>query len=145
MTYENRQAVYEYRIEQEKIAQGNYPKLSPFSAIRWKLELPEVKVEEEWYKLLAIDGLTTKEILDFSRQTFEEEWRKGFEEDLVELLIKMGHDPGTSVKLDLQQLDSGQTVVKEDVEMTYENRFAIKIEALKREAVEKAADPESLR
>ena len=86
----------------------HFPKLSPFRAIRWKVDLPEVKVEQEWYELLAIDDLTTKEMLDFSRQTYGDDWRKRFEEDLVELLIKMGHDPGTSVKLDLQQLDSGQ-------------------------------------
>jgi hypothetical protein len=41
---------------QQGVAQGKgkrYPKLAPFSAVRWKESTPEVKVKDVWYELLG--------------------------------------------------------------------------------------------
>ena len=103
-----------------------YPKESPFAAIRWRADEPEVQLDDGWYKLLAIDEHSVEEILNFSRETEGTVWRKRFEEDLVELLSKMGSPPGDRVTLRIQSLDSNQTWEREGVPMTEENRDAIR-------------------
>lgn len=102
-----------------------YPKASPFSAIRWRDAIAEVQVEETWYELVSLDDHSAGEILKFSRQTFGRSSKKRFEEDLVELLSRMGHAPQSEVKLVLKSLDSGKTTVLDNVAMTAENRNAI--------------------
>jgi hypothetical protein len=44
---------YQHGAAQEKAKR--YPKLAPFSAVRWKESTPEVKVKDVWYELLAIE------------------------------------------------------------------------------------------
>lgn len=105
-----------------------YPKLSPFEAVRWRGSVPEVRVNGVWYELLSINGITCKEIVAFLKSVEKkEDWRqKRFEEDLVEVLTVMGHDPGTSATLKVRQLDSGQEKELKDVPMTEKNRNAIR-------------------
>ena len=114
----------------------DYPKKSPFSAVRWSDSQPEVEIGEEWFKLLSLDNLSTTEIVAFGQQTYGNEWRKRFEEDLVELLTRMGHPPHDTVKLVVQSLTSSETQVLENVPMTEANRQAIKAAALRRENAE---------
>ncbi|QDV48007.1 hypothetical protein [Gimesia fumaroli] len=102
-----------------------YPKLSPFAAVRWQEAQPEVKLGEEWFKLIALDGLPTAEIVEFSKQTYGDKWQKRFEEDLVELLTRMGHPPNDKVTLEVQSLNSSEKQIRKDVPMTKENRSAI--------------------
>jgi hypothetical protein len=110
-----------------------YPKKSPFAAVRWNDSQPEVKVGDEWFKLLSLDSLSTTEIVAFSQQTYGNQWRKRFEEDLVELLIRMDHPPQDTVKLVVQSLASEETQILEDIPMTEANRQAIKEAAVRRE------------
>jgi len=113
-----------------------YPKKSPFAAVRWRQSQPQVKVGEEWFKLVSLDELPTSEIVAFSQRTYGNKWQKRFEEDLVELLSRMGHPPQDTVKLVVQSLTSGETQDLEDVPMTEANRQAIKAAALSREISE---------
>lgn len=106
-------------------ALASYPKLSPFSAIRWKKSIPEVRVEESWYKLLAINDVSRKRIIRFCKDQWPDKWRKRFEEDLVEVLTRMGHKPNRTVTLKLKDLDSGEITVLKNIAMTLENRQAI--------------------
>jgi hypothetical protein len=113
---------------QQGVAQGKadrYPKLAPFSAVRWKGATPEVKVKGVWYELLAIDGTEAKEIVKFCKDKEEKLWQKRFEEDLVEMMARMGHEPGEKVTLKLRDLKTGEAEVLEDVPNTHENRQAI--------------------
>ena len=102
---------------------------SPFAAVRWQESQPEVKVGEEWFGLVSLDGLPASEILAFSQQTYGSRWRMRFEEDLVDLLTRMGHPPRDKVTLVVQSLTSPETRKLEDVAMTHANRAAIKAAA----------------
>ncbi|MCC6491372.1 MAG: hypothetical protein IT364_28035 [Candidatus Hydrogenedentes bacterium] len=111
----------------------DYPKLSPFAAVRWQKSQPEVQVSGEWYKLISLNGLPASEIVAFSQETFGDKWQKRFEEDLVELLSRMGHEPDDTVTLVVQTLDTAETRTLESVPMTYANRKAIRDAAQARE------------
>jgi hypothetical protein len=102
-----------------------YSKKSPFAAVRWQQSQPEVKVGDEWFKLLSLDELPVSEIVAFSKRTYGNRWQKRFDEDLVELLTRMGHPPQDTVTLDVQSLTSQETRTLEDVAMTRANRRAI--------------------
>jgi D-alanyl-D-alanine-carboxypeptidase/D-alanyl-D-alanine-endopeptidase len=106
-----------------------FPKKSPFAAVRWRESQTEVKVGEQWYKLVSLDGLPAAEIVAFSRKTFDSKWQMRFEEDLVELLSRMGHPPQDTVKLVVQSLTSKETQALKDIPMTEANRDAIKAAA----------------
>ena len=102
-----------------------YPKLAPFSAVRWKDATPEVKVKDVWYELLAIDDTEAKAIVQFCKEKEEKLWQKRFEEDLVEMMARMGHEPGEKVTLKVRDLKTGKTEVLKDVPNSHENRQAI--------------------
>jgi hypothetical protein len=99
-----------------------YPRLSPFEAVRWHDQTTQVRVSGNWYELLAINDVPTSEIVAFSQFKGPDTWQKHFEEDLVELMIRMGHDPGTSATLKVKDLSSGNVQVLKDVPMTEQNR-----------------------
>ncbi len=77
--------------------------------------------------------MSATEIVAFSRQTYDDKWQKRFEEDLVELLIRMGQPPQNKVTLVVESLTSGERSVRENVPMTEENRRAIKTAAGERD------------
>lgn len=104
---------------------SDYPKKSPFAAVRWNESQPEVKIGDQWFKLISLDDVATDEILAFSKQAYGDLWRKRFEEDLVEVLTRMGNPPLETVKLALQSLDSDETKTLDEVPMTEANRQAI--------------------
>jgi hypothetical protein len=103
-----------------------YPKLSPFAGVRWQELRPEVRIGDEWFELVSLDEVLAAEIVAYSQRTNGELWRKRFEEDLVELLSRMGHPPGETVDLRVKPLTLAETKVLQDVPMTAENRRAIK-------------------
>lgn len=102
-----------------------YPKLAPFSAARWKEATPEVKVKDTWYELLAINDTEAKEIVRFCKDRDEKDWQKRFEEDLVEMMGRMGHEPSEKVTLKVRDLQTGQMEILKDVPNTHENRQAL--------------------
>lgn len=112
-----------------------YPKKSPFAAVRWQEDRPEVEVGDEWFNLVSLDELPATDIIAFSKQTYGGTWRKRFEEDLVELLTRMGHPPKDTVTLVVKSLTSSETRTIEGVLMTEENRRAIRDAAQERDAV----------
>ncbi|GMV94072.1 MAG: hypothetical protein AMXMBFR82_38500 [Candidatus Hydrogenedentota bacterium] len=112
---------------------SEYPKLSPFAAVRWQESQPEVMVDDVWYTLVSLNGVPASDIVAFSQETFGDKWQKRFEEDLVELLTRMGHEPDDTVTLVVQTLDTAETRTLEDVPMTYANRKVIRDAAQARE------------
>ncbi|WP_417392848.1 hypothetical protein [Gimesia sp.] len=110
-----------------------HPEKSPFAAVRWQESQPEVRLDETWYQLVSLDGLSASEIVTFSKQTYDDKWQKRFEEDLVELLTRMGHPPADQVTLVVQSLSSSERQTLKGVPMTYENRRDIRNAARERE------------
>jgi hypothetical protein len=102
-----------------------YPKRAPFSGVRWEGDESQVKIGEEWFVLLSIDGIPADTIVAFSQRRYWLGWRKRFEEDLVEVLDQMGHPPGDSVRLVVRPVGSATTWTLERVPMTEANRRAI--------------------
>ena len=103
---------------------GDYPKLSPYDAIRWKDDdTPEIHVAGTWYGWLAIDDVDVAKIIEFTRDRYKpREVRMRIGEDLVEVLTRMGNPPGPTVKLKVRKLDTGEAIDLNDVPMTHENR-----------------------
>jgi hypothetical protein len=108
----------------DRVWQG-YPRLSPFEAVRWQGQTPQVRLSQKWYELLAIDEVPVEQIISFSRSRGPDTWKKHFEEDLVELMIRMGHDPGVNATLKVKELPSGNVQILKDVPMTEANRMAL--------------------
>jgi hypothetical protein len=107
-------------------AEEEYAKRAPYPAIRWEGEAPEVSLDGEWHALLAIDGVEAERIVAFARRTWGDLWRKRFEEDLVEVLSRMGNAAGDAVALSLRNLETGETTTRSRVPMTEANRRAIR-------------------
>jgi CubicO group peptidase (beta-lactamase class C family) len=131
-------SVNEFKLAREPVRRSirsndAFAKKSPFAAVRWQQSQPEVKVGDEWFELISLDDVPTTEILAFSKQEHGEKWQKRFEEDLIELLSRMGHPPGDAVKLTVESLSSSETQVLEGVPMTEANRRAIYATARARE------------
>lgn len=116
----------------QSLPSAAYPWRSPFAAVRWDESQPQVQIDGRWYALVSISDVASSDILQFSRDTFGDRWQKRFEEDLVQLLARMGHPPGETVKLQLQPLDGSEIVTLKDVAMTAENRRAIRNAARER-------------
>lgn len=104
---------------------AGYPKQSPFTAVRWRLTQPEVQVNGEWFQFVSLDGIAAEEIVAFSQRTYGDLWQKRFEEDLVELLSRMGHRPSDKVTLVVQSLTTSEKRMLADVPLTEANRRAI--------------------
>ena len=104
----------------------DYPKLSPFSGLRWNGSVPEVEIEKTWYELLAIQDVSTSDVVEFCKRRDGELWKKRFGEDLVEVLSRMGHEPASTVALKVRDLETGVTSTLQDVEMTEEKLEAIR-------------------
>ncbi len=108
------------------VAAQRYEKLAPYPAIRWEEgDRPHVQIQERWYGLLAVNGITLEDMVAFSKKTYADRWKKRINEDLVQVMSEMGHPPSDAVALSLQDLSSGAHLVKQEVSMTRENRQAI--------------------
>ncbi len=131
-----------YRIEQESTEQKQLPdtvaqslkERSPFTAVRWQQSQPEVRVGDEWFKLVSLDGIPASKIVAFSRRTNGNKWRMRFEEDLVALLTRMGHPPRDTVTLVVRSLTSSERRTLKGVPMTEANRQTIKDAATARQS-----------
>ena len=79
-----------------------------------------------WHELLAINDTPAGEIVKFCKDKEPNIWKKRFEEDLVEMMARMGHEPGETVTLRLRDPASGKAEVVKDVPNTEANRRAIR-------------------
>jgi hypothetical protein len=69
--------------------------------------------------------LGTEEIVNSCKQEDAHHWQKRFEEDLVEILARTGHEPGRAVDLELRSVETGQNLTLAAVPNTEENRRAL--------------------
>ncbi len=87
------------------VTNGGYAKVAPFTAVRWEGEVPVVRVQNRWSKLIAIDDIPIGRIVSFAVAQYGEKARKRFAEDLVQVLSEMGHEPNWDVSLELERED----------------------------------------
>lgn len=104
-----------------------YEKGAPYTQIQWSEDdvQPNVWLQDAWYVLQGIDDLTIETIIAFARETYASKWQKRFDEDLVEVLTRMGHAPGKTVVLALFDSKENRSFILEEVPMTRANREAL--------------------
>ena len=107
-------------------AQTDYPKLAPYSKISWEKEQPTVEIEGKAFRLIAINDTPVADIVIYCKRRYREQWQRRFNEDLVEVLSRIGKAPGDTVNLTLETVEHGQKVTLKDVAMTAANRRAIR-------------------
>jgi RNA polymerase sigma-70 factor (ECF subfamily) len=98
-------------------------KRAPFTAVRWRGDLPEVEIDGRFTELVAIDGLAAETLVTSARLRFPrppELWRKRLSEDLVELMCGLGHPPGDRVSVSLRGGDGSVQVTQQP--MSHERR-----------------------
>ena len=103
----------------------SWARLSPFTEVSCDEDKVVVAFSGKHYELISIDGISTKQILDFCRKTFSTRWEKRFAEDLVEVMSGMGKEVGSSVNLALKELDTNKVITVPDAPMTADNRRAV--------------------
>jgi hypothetical protein len=103
----------------------NYPRVAPYPAIRWQNTTPEVRVNDSWYVLLALNDIEVTRIVAFAKQKYERIWQKRFDEDLVQVLTELGHPTGKAVKLSLSDPKTKKQHTIPAALLTEANRGAI--------------------
>jgi beta-lactamase regulating signal transducer with metallopeptidase domain len=104
---------------------NNTPRLSPFTAVRWRGDVPEAEFKGDWYEVVSINDVPAAKILNHLASSGDFASRKHFAEDLVEVLTGMGNPPGRTVKLDLRTVDGHKPLQVPAAEMTEENRSSV--------------------
>jgi len=114
-------------ITRELSFADGFPRVSPFTSLRWQGDVPIVQVagDDRRYELLELDGLRAGLIVESIKQSVDGDWRKRFAEDLWERLFLMWHWPGFSADLLLRDVETGRVVARDDVVMTTDNRGAL--------------------
>ena len=107
------------------IAQMADEKSSPFEALRWNEDFPEVMVQSIWYRPVSIQGVEIDAIMAHCKKAHGRRAKKRFGEDLPVILQEMGHSLPAVVDLKLVRLDDGVEVILTDVPSTKRNRTAI--------------------
>jgi hypothetical protein len=114
---------------------GPFPKLAPYSGIRWRGDVPEVQIKRTWYELVAIDEVPVGQIISFQQQQADPLWRKHFAEDIVEVMSGMNHGLATTVNLQVRTLDADKKLLTLDnVPMTAKNRLSLMVYPLSNQA-----------
>ncbi len=105
---------------------GNpWSRTTPFEALRWLGDSPQVQVQSTWYGLVAINDLRSGYIIGFCQQAEGRTWRKRFSEDLVDVLTRMGSPANGSVNLTLRELETGRSVEIANVPLSGRQRQEI--------------------
>ena len=102
---------------------GEYRVASPFQAVRWNNDTPEVQVNDTWYQLLKFNDIPAEQIVA-AAQSADPKWQRRFEEDFVALLAYMGHEPAATATLELKNLQTQKNETLNDIPLTTENRRA---------------------
>ena len=103
---------------------GEYRAASPFQAVRWNNDTPEVQINDTWYQLLKFNDIPAEQMIAAAKSA-DREWQRRFEEDFVALLAYTGHEPAATATLQVKNLQTQKTETLTDVPLTEDNRNAI--------------------
>lgn len=101
--------------------------ISPFTRVRFDNDKVLVTYNGTEYELVALNGVSTGDVVKYCQAQYRDRWQKRFSEDIVPVLKDMGHPINAqhTVALSLIDSKSGQTVDAADAPMTEQNRAAI--------------------
>lgn len=102
---------------------GWWTNRTPFDALRWQVDRPEVQLDGTWYGLVSVDGVAAESLIgrckEFAGPT---RWRKRFSEDFQQVLHRSGSFTLFEVDLVVRDLESGILRTLEDIPMREEGR-----------------------
>ncbi len=124
-----KQPTFDKPTSKEQNQNQNAPKVSPFASVGLNNELVFVQYEGQILLWQEIDGIKVEDIIASAKKQFGNQWGKRIREDLVEVLWGMGHRPGETVKLRMQDFKTKEEVLVAEAKMTSENRQAVKAES----------------
>jgi len=107
-------------------------RVSPFRAVRWTNDLPEVQMNDQWYGLVTVDEVPIEKIVEFAKQTYGSEvrggqpaWQARVTLSLGPTMSQMGFALGTTVDLTLRDLKTSEVVTRNKAEMTQDNLVSV--------------------
>ena len=101
-------------------------RISPFTeVVHLESGIVNVRFQGRIYELVSINDTETSAILLSCQTNYGRLWQKRFDEDLPEVLERMGLDVGTSIKLELRDPASAEIVRVAKAQMTEANRRAV--------------------
>jgi len=101
-------------------AMASYP-TAPFSAVDYRSGDLQVRVDDDWYTLVSVEGVAADELVKFARKRFTSIWEKRLSEDLGYVFEEMGRVLPASPTVELRAT-SGATEVR-SILQTGENRW----------------------
>ena len=107
-----------------------YDKLGAFEVVRWKDDAavgPEVELGGIKYELRELQDIPVAKVIEYCKKHYPKDWRKAFEEDLVEVLSKMQKPPDArgTIKAKLRPSEGGEDRTFEAVMLTEANLESI--------------------
>ena len=122
-----RQQQNQLRKQDTNVFSNRSLSISPFTAVRFDGDKLLVTYSGAEYELVAIDGVTSSDMVAFSRGQYRDLWQKRIAEDLPIVLADMNHPANADHTVNLTLLDShnGETKTVEKAAMTEENRREI--------------------
>jgi hypothetical protein len=134
---ENRRSIMMPRVIAQVAAMAGAPKTAalaaaplapgplPFTGLKWHGLTVQVRVNDAWYELAAIDGVTVDQMIADAQKNwgtgFFDRWRRGLVQHMDQILTDLGHAPGATVTLQLRKLDGGDAVTMSDTPMNLDN------------------------
>jgi RNA polymerase sigma factor (sigma-70 family) len=72
-----------------------------FAEIRWDTDVPQVRVNDTWYELLAIGETSARQLIDSAKTKFGDDWKNNFQDNVMNVISTNGKPPPSA---DLTQL-----------------------------------------
>jgi hypothetical protein len=109
-----------------RLADADWRGVAPFTGFALSADGMLVEYDDAWWRLLAVDGITSENLLATARGTFGDDLaEKRLAGDLHEVLVAAGWDPGGEVDLLLEPESGGEPVLAADVEMNAAKRWRV--------------------
>ncbi len=108
---------------------------SPFSAIRWRSSVPEVRLNNQWYILKTINNIPAETLIRFAQKTYSLRWQLMIEDSLTEVISSISAYPGRSIDLQLLGIPDRSIQSLSAVPMTVTNLDSIRFYRLTQSSI----------
>lgn len=108
---------------------------SPFSAIRWRSSVPEVRLDNQWFILKTVNTVPAETLIRFAQKTYSLRWQRMIEDSLTEVLSSISTYPGRAIDLQLLNLTTRNIQSFSAVPMTVTNIDSIRFYRLTQSSI----------
>lgn len=117
----------------------DWKRVAPFTGLRVDGDTVEIRVDGDWVRWVAIDGIEVTTIVEHAKRTYRDRWTKRIGEDLVEVLAGLDHELGDVCTLRVADLDGGNERDLADTTVTSDKRRDVLV--TNRRAFENPVEP----